>query len=174
MQEDGALSRYDTMMLFRELYCAYFKLTSGDKIHNLQTALNYCMKALVIAQEDHDPHMSADLKGKLGSCSFELGVETDSVNLVHEAISYSVESAQGYASLGASNWQQQAMGYGCAAYYVEALPDADSRPNIERRIRFYELMLGCVDAEAPKEYVDDIHKRLNEARKLQNKGKWLW
>ena len=157
----------ERMMTLRQLSGCYLKLESGDISINLTKAVQHCMEALSMAQSMKDDYMTADLTGLLGSCTFELGIETDSVNLVHEAISYHIESAKGYAKWD-SYWQQQSMHYGYAAYCIECLPDGDTIPNAKRRIGFYERILDCLPSEVPESYLDDINERLLEAKSRVN------
>jgi hypothetical protein len=153
------------MITLRQLSACCLKVEAGDRIGNLRRALDCSMKALAIAQSLNDNYMEADLKGSLGSCAFALGIETGSMNLVHEAISYHMESAASYAQWQ-NYWQQQAMHYGYAAYCIENLPDGDSIHNAKRRVDLYERMLKCLPADVPESYVVDIAGRLTEARSI--------
>jgi hypothetical protein len=161
----ATLNPAEKLMTLRQLGGCYLKLETGNRIENLKKALQHTINALSIAQSIEDEHMVADLTRKLGTCSFELGIETDSTTLVHEAISYHLESAARY-SKWSSNWQRQSMHLGYAAYCVECLPDADSTPNAIRRVEFYERLLACLPSNVPTSYVDDVTGRLLEAKKL--------
>jgi hypothetical protein len=155
----------ELLMTLRQLGASYLKLEAGDRTESLSKALGHTMRALSIAQSLQDEHMVADLTGKVGSCSFELGIETKSVSLIHEAISYHIESASIYSRWD-SYWQQQSMHYGYAAYCIECLSDADSVPNVKRRVELYEKMLACLPTDVPRSYVEDINLRLSEAKNL--------
>lgn len=152
-------------MTLSQLAGCYLKLEEGDRVANLTTSVRYCIQAIGIAQKLNDNSIESDLKGLLGSCTFALGAETDSVNLVHEAISYHLEAASGYIAQKAY-WQQQAMHLGYAAYCIETLPDSDSIPNTKRRVDLYERMLSCLPADVPLSYARDINERLSEAKRI--------